>query len=100
MHLDLDSLNHLQVAVPTMIRLIAQPLIREVIAHCYHKAVHHVAAHTVAHRIHFVGHFLKKYPVAIDVVVVLAMLAYESLTEGHEAGEGVHEVHEVGSATE
>ena len=85
MHLEL--LSHCQVAVPTIVRLVAQPLAKEIITHCYHKAVHHVAAHTVAHRLHFVGHFLKKYPLGIDGIVILAMLAFGAVTEGHEGGE-------------
>lgn len=93
MHLEL--LRHCQVAVPTIVRLVAQPLVKEIITHCYHKTVHHVAAHTVAHRFHFVGHFLKKYPIAIDAVVILAMLAFGAVTEGREGGEA----HEAGHAT-
>ena len=92
----IDLIHQAQIALPTVIRLVAQPLIKEVITHCYHKTVHHVAAHTVAHRFHFVGHFLKKYPLAIDVVVILAMLAFDALTE-HEGG---HESHEVGALSE
>ncbi len=83
----IEIMNHAQVAVPTIVRLVAQPLIKEIITHCYHKAVHHVAAHTVAHRFHFVGHFLKKYPLAIDGIVIAAMLLFGALTEGHEGGE-------------
>jgi hypothetical protein len=89
MHLEL--LSHWQVAVPTIVRLIAQPLAKEIITHCYHKTVQHVAAHTVAHRFHFVEHFLKKYPLAIDAVAILAMLAFGAVTE-HEGGES-HEGH-------
>jgi hypothetical protein len=89
----IEIINHAQVAIPTVVRLIAQPLFKEIITHCYHKTVHHVAAHTVAHRFHFVGHFLKKYPVVIDAVVILAMLAFGAVTEGHES-------HEVGAAAE
>jgi hypothetical protein len=83
----IEIINHAQVAVPTIVRLIAQPLVKEIITHCYHKAVHHVAAHTVAHRVHCVGHCLKKYPLAIDAVVILAMLAFGAVTEGHESHE-------------
>src|SRR5258707_15632644 len=92
----IEIMNHAHVAVPTIVRLVAQPLIKEIITHCYHKAVHHVAAHTVALRFHFFGHFLKKYPLAIDAVVILAMLAFGAVTEGHEGG---HEPHEAGHAT-
>jgi hypothetical protein len=92
----IEIINHAQVAVPTIVRLIAQPLVKEILTHCYHKAVHHVAAHTVAHRLHFVGHFLKKYPIAIDAVVILAMLAFGAVTEGHEGGEA----HEGGSESD
>ena len=88
----IELIHQAQIALPTVIRLIIQPLLKEVITHCYHKTVHHVAAHTVAHRFHFVGHFLKKYPVAIDAVVILAMLAFGAVTEGHEGGES-HETH-------
>ena|ERR1700730_4946090 len=94
MHLEL--LSHCQVAVPTIVRLIAQPLAKEIITHCYHKAVHHVAAHTVAHRFHFLGHFLKKYPIAIDGIVILAMLGFGAVTE-HE---GSHESHEASTVSE
>jgi hypothetical protein len=90
----IELIHQAQIALPTVIRLIAQPLIKEVITHCYHKTVHHVAAHTVAHRFHFVGHFLKKYPLAIDAVVILAMLAFSAVAEGHEGGES----HESGQA--
>lgn len=90
----IEIINHAQVAVPTVVRLIAQPLVKEIITHCYHKTVHHVAAHTVAHRFHFVEHFLKKYPVVIDAVVIVAMLAFGAVTEGHEGGES----HESGHA--
>ncbi len=92
----IEIVNHAQVAVPTIVRLVAQPLIKEILIHCYHKAVHHVTAHTVVHRFHFVGRFLKKYPLAIDAVVILAMLAFSAVTEGHEGG---HESHEAGHAT-
>jgi len=92
----IDLIHQAQIALPTVIRLVAQPLIKEVITHCYHKTVHHVAAHTVAHRFHFVGHFLKKYPLAIDAVVILAMLAFGAVTEGHEGGES----HEASSVSE
>ena len=95
MHLEL--LSHFQVAVPTIVRLVAQPLVKEIITHCWHKTVHHGAAHTVAHRFHFVGHFLKRYPIAIDGIVIAAMLLFGAVTEGHEGG---HESHEVGAAAE
>jgi hypothetical protein len=93
MHLEL--LSHCQVAVPTIGRLIAQPLLKESITHCYHRTVH-AGIHLGFHKLHFVGHFLKKYPLAIDVVVILAMLAFDALTE-HEGG---HESHEVGALSE
>jgi hypothetical protein len=92
----IELIHQAQIALPTIIRLIAQSLIKEVITHCYHKTVHHVAADTVAHRFHFVGHFIKKYPLAIDAVVILAMLAFGAVTEGHEGGES----HEAGAAAE
>jgi hypothetical protein len=93
----IELIHQAQIALPTVIRLIAQPLIKEVITHCYHKTVHHVAVHTVAHRFHFVGHFLKTYPLAIDAVVILAMLAFGAVTERHE---GEHESHEAGAVSE
>jgi hypothetical protein len=88
----IELIHQAQIALPTVIRLVAQPVIKEVITHCYHKTVHHVAAHTVAHRFHFFGHLLKKYPLAIDAVVILAMLGFGAVTEGHEGGES-HESH-------
>jgi len=88
----IELIHQAQIASPTVIRLVAQPLIKEVITHCYHKTVHHVAAHTVAHRFHFVGHFLKKYPLAIDGIVIAAMLLFGAVTEGHEGGDR-HESH-------
>jgi hypothetical protein len=93
MHLEL--LSHCQVAVPTIVRLIAQPLAKEIITHCYHRTVH-AGIHLGSHKLHFVGHFLKKYPLAIDAVVILAMLAFGAVTEGHEGGES----HEAGAVSE
>jgi hypothetical protein len=52
--------------------------------------------HLGSHKLHFVGHFLKKYPLAIDAVVILAMLAFGAVTEGHEGGES----HEAGAVSE
>ena len=88
MHLEL--LSHCQVAVPTVVRLIAQPLVKEIITHCYHRTVH-AGIHLGSHKLHFVGHFLKRYPIAVDGIVILAMLGFGAVTE-HEGGES-HEGH-------
>ena len=90
----IEIINHAQVAVPTIVRLVAQPLIKEIITHCYHKAVH-AGIHLGSHKVHCVGHCLKKYPVVIDAVVILAMLAFGAVTEGHEDRES----HEAEHAT-
>jgi hypothetical protein len=86
----IEIINHAQVAIPTVVRLVAQPLVKEIITHCYHKAVH-AGIHLGSHKVHCVGHCLKKYPVVIDAVVILAMLAFGALTE-QEGGES-HESH-------
>jgi hypothetical protein len=90
----IELIHQAQIALPTIIRLVAQPLIKEVITHCYHRTVH-AGIHLGSHKLHFVGHFLKKYPLAIDAVVILAMLAFGAVTERHEGGEA----HEAGHAT-
>jgi hypothetical protein len=82
----IEIINHAQVAIPTVVRLIAQPLAKEVITHVYHRTVH-AGIHFGSHKFHAVGHCLKKYPLAIDGVVILAMLAFGAVTEGYEGGE-------------
>jgi hypothetical protein len=61
-------------------------LVKEIITHCYHRTFH-AGIHLGSHKLHFVGHFLKKYPLAIDAVVIVAMLAFGAVTEGHEGSE-------------
>jgi len=86
-NIHIELLSHLQVAVPTVVRLIAQPLAKEVITHVYHRTVH-AGIHFGSHKFHAVGHCLKKYPVVIDGIVILAMLAFGAVTEGHDSHEG------------
>jgi hypothetical protein len=91
----IELIHQTQIALPTVIRLVAQPLIKEVITHCYHRTVH-AGIHMGSHKLHVVGHFLKKYPLAVDGIVILAMMAFGMATE-HEGG---HESHEAGAVSE
>jgi hypothetical protein len=81
-----DFIQIAQYSAPTIVRM-STPLLKEVAAHILHFWSHrgaHKVLHVAEHKSHFAHRLLKRFPYAVDVIVIAVMMVFSTLTEGRE----------------
>ena len=73
--------EHLKFILPTICRMVAKPAID----FAFHK-VAHSGLHLFGHRVNRIGHLFHKHPVVLDGAMLILLVAFGAVTEGHEAG--------------